>query len=102
MIFVINSIQVRTTQRKTTFFLKDMADQSKRFVVGVPNSNNDDGETQKTTHLKMPPSFQIPLPGRNRYNSFYNYNRSWRQRFLQLGQNKGHSKGENEQSTLKT
>lgn len=79
-----------------------MADQSKRFVIGVPNSNKDGCETQKTTHPKMPPSFQIPLPGRNRYNSYFNYNRSWRQRFLHLGQNKGNSQGENEQSALKT
>jgi len=80
-----------------------MADQSKStFVIGVPKIKIGDGETQKTTHPRMPPSSLIPLPGRNRYNSYYSSNRSWRQMFNQLGQNKGNSNGANEQSTLKT
>lgn len=80
-----------------------MADESKSFVVGVPNSKNiNNGETQKN-HPRMPPtSFPIPLPGRNRYSSYYNYNWGWRQRFNQIGHNKGNSNGENEKSTLKT
>jgi uncharacterized short protein YbdD (DUF466 family) len=98
---------VRTTKKKQPYSLKEMADQSKStttFVVGVPKfKNNDDGEKQKTTHPKMPPSTLIPLPGRNRYSSYYNYNRntSWRQMFNQLGQNQGNSNGV-EKSTLKT